>query len=51
MKNEKIKIVRWPDFTEILYDDYLREIHYWSWKSDDYEIIEVDEDDYNRGDY
>lgn len=34
------KIVRWPDGTWVLHEefDYERD---WAWKSDDYEIVEV----------
>ena len=38
-----MKIVRWPDGTEIPLDEFNAEEYLW--KSDDYEIVEV-EDDY-----
>ena len=48
--SDKIKIVRWPDGTTCPLDEFDYELD-WAWKGDDYEIIEIDEDEYNEENY
>lgn len=44
-----VRIVRWPDNTWTDYDhepfDYER---HWAWKSDDYEIVAITEEEYEK---
>ncbi|MEK6882090.1 MAG: hypothetical protein AABY22_20910 [Nanoarchaeota archaeon] len=43
---EKIKIIRWPDGTEVPFEDFNYEKD-WAWKSDDFVIIYIDSDEYD----
>ena len=45
--SDKIKIVRWPDGTEVPLEEFNYEQD-WRHKSDDYEIVEVDENIWNK---
>ena len=45
-KMEKIKIIRWPDGTEVPFEDFNYEKD-WAWKSDDFVIIYIDSDEYD----
>ena len=42
---EKVRVVRWPDGTMVLEDDFRSEE--WGYKSDDYEIVDVPAEEYD----
>lgn len=45
MSGDLVEIVRWPDGTWALKDDFDYEQD-WAWKSDDYEVIKITQEEY-----